>query len=189
LLRAMILAHKEHDTFSLAAPLGRVLAVAARAGLDATATNLLVPVPSRASVVRSRGHDPVLRMARVAARLLRVGGLDVRAGQLLEQRGRVRDQAGLGSSERAANLDGSMGMRPAARTRLARGGRRVAVVVCDDVLTTGSTAREAQRALESSGVPVRAVATVAATRRRFPAAGAPGRGPPGRALPLSGPAV
>ena len=46
---------------------GAMLAVAAGMALEPVATAVLVPVPSRAAVVRSRGHDPMLRIARAAA--------------------------------------------------------------------------------------------------------------------------
>jgi predicted amidophosphoribosyltransferase len=178
LLRAMILSHKEHGTFSLATPLGRALAQAARAALEPGVATVLVAVPSRPAVVRARGHDPVLRMTRAAARRLRGGGHRVGVIELLEQRGEVHDQAGLSAGERSANLTGSMMVRPTARAALARTGQPLSLVLCDDVLTTGATAREAQRALEDSGLRVRAVTTVAATRKRVI--------PPERALPLSG---
>ena len=178
----MVIAHKEHATFSLAAPLGHVLAAAAGAAMDPASLTILVPVPSRAHVVRARGHDPVLRMALVAARRLRRRGARVRVDRVLEQRGAVRDQAGLSAGERAANLVGSMGVRAPARAALARTAHPVSLLVCDDVLTTGATAREAQRALEDSGLPVRALVTVAATRKRVPAAGTT----PG-SLPMSPP--
>ena len=181
LLRAMVLAHKEHAAFALAAPLGDLLASAIRPVLGA-APLVLVPVPSRPEVVRTRGHDPMLRVARRAARRLRHEGAPMAVRRLLEVRGAVLDQAGLDSGQRATNLAGSMAVRAPARNRLARAGVPLSIVVCDDVLTTGATAREAQRALEDSGLRVRAVATVAATRKRKPGTNAP----PGKALPLSG---
>ena len=75
LLRAMVLAHKEHGVFSLAEPLGHALAAAAVAGAGPGAPS---PSSSRCprepAVVRARGHDPVLRFTRVAARRLRGSG-------------------------------------------------------------------------------------------------------------------
>ena len=166
LLGALVVAHKEHAAYTLVRPLGAALAVAARAACDPDARTVLVPVPSRPAVVRERGHDPVLRMARLAARLLRREGYDVRVAQVLEQRGSVLDQAGLDATQRARNRSGSMVVRAPARAALARTGVLLGAVVVDDVLTTGATAREAQRALADSGMTVRAVATVAATRKR-----------------------
>jgi predicted amidophosphoribosyltransferase len=186
LLRAMVLAHKEHGVFSLADPLGRALQAAASCAMDPEILTFLVPVPSRPAVVRTRGHDPVLRFARVAARRLRGTGHRVRVSQVLEQRGPVHDQAGLGAVERAANLTGSMCVRVAARKALARTGEPASLLLCDDVLTTGATAREAQRALEDSGLRVRSVVTVAATRKRLPPAPGPVPARSGWALPLSG---
>jgi predicted amidophosphoribosyltransferase len=177
----MVLAHKERGVFALAAPLGRVLAAALPATLRANPV-VLVPVPSRPGVVRARGHDPMLRITRSAARRLRREGWQAGVRRLLHVRGPVLDQAGLDSAARATNLSGSMAVRAGARNRLARAGTPVSIVVCDDVLTTGATAREAQRALEDGGLPVTAVVTVAATRKRLP----PATAPPPAALPLFG---
>ncbi|WP_323791214.1 phosphoribosyltransferase family protein, partial [Nocardioides sp.] len=77
---------------------------------------------------------------------------------------------------RRANLAGSMACASASLRRLARRVGAAHVVVCDDVLTTGATLAEAQRALAAVGLPVLAHACVAATprRRRTPNGGPPG---------------
>ncbi len=167
-LRALVVAHKEHRGFALCRPLGIVLASVAAVALDPRAATLLVPVPSRRAVVRARGHDPLLRLTRRAAMALRARGHQAACVRLLRQRQLVADQAGLDAVNRAANLAGSMVVDHRVVAALARDGVPVRVVVCDDVLTTGATAREAQRALEDRGVRVGAIACIAATRRRWP---------------------
>lgn len=171
-LKLLVNAHKERRQFSLAKPLGAVLAASVSTLLrqteqEASGVCVLVPVPSRGRVVRTRGHDPMLRVSRHTAALLRRWGQPAVVGRLVTSATAAQDQAGLGAEERAANLAGSM----RCATRAARRpGRLTAarIVIADDVLTTGATAREAQRALEEGGLPVVGIATVAATRRRFP---------------------
>lgn len=167
-VRRMVLLHKERRVYGLARPLAQLLVAPVLAAAPRAGRTVLVPVPSRPAVVRSRGHDPMLRITRSAAGLLRRGGADVVVRPLLRQRDVVADQAGLGAAERAENLADRMAVRGGLLRRLARAGVPVSAVVCDDVVTTGSTAREAQRALEAVGVPVAAVCAVAATRRRVP---------------------
>ncbi|MFN8193607.1 MAG: phosphoribosyltransferase family protein [Nocardioidaceae bacterium] len=166
LLRELVLAHKERRRSDLRRRLGGLLAlgVAAAAPLDAPV--VLVPVPSRPAAVRARGHDPTLEITRAAARALGRAGHEARVARLLAVRRDVADQAGLSAADRAANLDRSLHVRPGSLARLARWRPAVRTVVCDDVLTTGATAREAQRALEAVGLDVVGIATVAATRRR-----------------------
>lgn len=163
--RAMVLAHKERRVLALRRPLGRLLAASVAAAVpERDLPVLMVPVPARPGSSRTRGHDPLWSLTTTAAGLLRRAGVDVRARRLLVTRNGVVDQAGLDAAARAANLAGSQ-MCPSAGVRLIAG-MRWRVVVCDDVLTTGSTARESQRALEATGVPVQAIAVVAATVRR-----------------------
>jgi predicted amidophosphoribosyltransferase len=169
----MILGHKEHGLLALAAPLGELLAigvVGALAELGPPSTPavplLLVPVPSRSRTVRQRGQAPTTALTRVAAARLTRAGHPSRCVPLLRTRAGVADQSGLGEEERALNLAGAFRTHAPTLRRLARDARAVHVVVCDDVLTTGATAAEAQRALRSVGLPPIAAVAVAATQRR-----------------------
>ena len=165
--RELVLGLKERQLLGLVAPVASMLAASVRAAATPGPV-VLVPVPSRRATVRARGHDPTWAITSKAARSLADMGHDVSAQRLLHLRPGVVDQAGLGAAERATNLAGSMSCPATGLRRLAVRRRRVRAVVCDDVLTTGSTAREAQRALEAVGLEVSAVAVVAATRRRSP---------------------
>ncbi len=165
-VRAMIIGHKERRLLALRRPLAHLLAAAVVAAEVPPGPLVLVPVPSRRSSVRARGHDPTDSLTRGAAAGLRAGGLDAIAWPVLRLRPGVVDQAGLDAAERAANLEGSMAVATPSLRRLSRHRTRARLVVCDDVITTGATAREAQRALEAVGLEAAAVAVVAATRRR-----------------------
>jgi predicted amidophosphoribosyltransferase len=168
IVRALVLGHKEHRLLALTPVLGHLLAcsvAAALADVGPGAPVVLVPVPSRPATVRARGHDPMLATTRAAATVL---GARASVVPLLRSRPGVVDQAGLDVARRRANLAGSMAVRARPLRALARRAQAVHVVVCDDVLTTGSTAREAQRALGAVGIEVLAVAVVAATARRTP---------------------
>lgn len=168
-VRAMIVGHKDRGQFAFRRVLASLLAVSVRAAVAAHDGPLvLVPVPSRPGSSRRRGYDPMGTLSRLAVASLRTEAYDVSQAPLLVSSRRVVDQAGLSASERARNLAGSMSCPSPGVWRLARRRARARVVICDDVLTTGATAVEAQRALSAVGLSPIAVATVAATRRRIP---------------------
>ena len=120
---------------------------------------LLVPVPSSRRARAERGADLVRRLALVAARRVRAAGIPVRVLPALRLARSVADQAGLGRSARARNVAGAMRVRVGALPVVV--GR--AVIVVDDVLTTGATAREAARALAAAGALPVGVAVPCAT--------------------------
>jgi len=177
-VRAMILGHKEHRLLALARPLGGLLALAVAAAVDdlvpdgLTARLLLVPVPSRPGTVRQRGHEPTGNLVRAAAACLTALGRPSACADLLRTRPGLADQAGLDAAARALNLAGAFRTHAPGLRRLARRGAPVHAIVCDDVLTTGATAAEAQRVLRAVGLPPLAAVAVAATRRRTPPGGA-----------------
>jgi predicted amidophosphoribosyltransferase len=164
-VRELLLAAKERGAVGLLPVLASGLASAvgcAVADVPLNRSIVLVPVPSTAAAIRSRGDDVVLGLARAAAAAVRRRGRTVRVAPVLRHDRAVRDSAGLGAAERSANLRGALAVRPLG-SRLLPG---AAVVVVDDLMTTGATVVEATRALGSAGATVCGAATVAATARR-----------------------
>jgi len=96
-------------------------------------------------------------------------GLDVRlATGVLGHVRVVSDQAGLGQSERRANVTGALAARPGAMLDAVRAAssRGDTVLLVDDVVTTGATLAECRRALAVAGVEVEAAVAVADTPLR-----------------------
>ena len=161
-VREALVAFKDHGRWSLRAALGSALATAvARLLVDLPPQDVvtLVPVAGSPGSVRSRDGDHVRELAEAAAGVLRRAGLDARARPALVPVRRRDDQVGLGRAARAANLRGAMRPRPDVD-------RLTAVVLIDDLVTTGSTLAEAARALLSGGCRPVGAAVVAATRTR-----------------------
>jgi predicted amidophosphoribosyltransferase len=173
-----VVAWKDRGRQDLTAVLAAALARAVAAALEQTpfpdagvagrgrprGEVLLVPVPSSAAASRVRGADVTAALARAAARQLRSSGLRVRAHPLLRQRRPVSDQAGLGAARRRSNVDHAFGLRGGDRVRRVLAARP-AVMVVDDVVTTGASAAEACRVLARSGGTVLAVAAACWTPR------------------------
>jgi predicted amidophosphoribosyltransferase len=162
LLRRVINAHKERQALILTRFLAERLAVSVHALLahEAYAVRstgiVLIPIPSAARTVRQRGFDATSSMTRLAARRLRAR-YPITVRSALAQARPVADQAGLGARARQENLAGALRLR-----RSISGG---AVVLVDDLVTTGSSLAEAARVLREGGIPVLGAATVAATVR------------------------
>ncbi|WP_018259544.1 ComF family protein [Methylobacterium sp. WSM2598] len=132
---------KYEDRLDLAAAMGAMMA---RAGRELIAeADVAVPVPLWRWRLWWRRFNQAMLLARHATR---GSGLAV-APDLLARVKRTRPQVGLSRAARAENLQGAFRVPEAARPRLA--GRRVLLV--DDVITTGSTANAAARALLRGG--------------------------------------
>jgi predicted amidophosphoribosyltransferase len=188
-VREALVAFKDHRRWLLREPLGRALARAVAAALIEPAGGArdrpvarvaLVPVPGSPGSARLRDGDHVRELADVAARVLaREVGVAVRVVPALVAVRRRQDQVGLDQRARRTNLAASMAADPArlpdlidapAITGAAEPARPpahvaspgLAVVVVDDLVTTGATLAEAARALRAVGVAAPLAAVVAA---------------------------
>jgi predicted amidophosphoribosyltransferase len=152
-VRSALVAYKERGRRDLTRPLAQLLASAIEAATGPDRPVLVVPMPSSPRAVRARGGDHMLRLARSAARLV---GVPVSCP--LQVVRRVHDAAGLTSAQRRENVRGAFEARPPRP-----GEQLLAVVLVDDIVTTGASFREASRALYAAGWKVHGLASVAST--------------------------
>jgi predicted amidophosphoribosyltransferase len=153
--RQAIVAMKDRGRADLGTPLAQTLALGLHrllswGLLDVPLT--IVPAPTRRWAARRRGGDPVTRMATLAT----AAHPHISVVRTLRMKALARDSAGLGSAARERNIAG----------RVLLTGRRLPasaeVLLVDDIVTTGATARESVRVLQTAGARVSAVLAIAA---------------------------
>ncbi len=143
---------KYEDRADLARPLGVLMAAMSRAALREM-PGVLVPLPLHEARYRTRGFD---QAALLAKEIATVTGRPLQLDWLNRTRDTAR-QVGLSEELREANVRGAFVSGPAVKG--------ADVVLIDDVLTTGASAREAVRVLASAGAHRISVLTLARARR------------------------
>ena len=102
-----------------------------------------IPMPSSKKAIRKRGRNFIEFVCEE---------LNISYSNVLFHKRSVKDQSGLNAEERRSNLVGAFGLESSVRIY-------GDIVLIDDVVTTGSTLREARRALSAGGLQVSAAIT------------------------------
>jgi predicted amidophosphoribosyltransferase len=159
LRRRLLLAYKDGHR-SLSSPLGVLLVDAVDIALERIGQpgGLLVPVPGHRRP--KRGFDALEAIVRAATEQLEGRERPVSVLPALTTRRAYRAAKSLGRSERLRALEGAFDAGPPSARSVLR--PLTAVIVVDDVLTTGATVTEAVRALRAAGIEPAGVAVVAA---------------------------
>ena len=121
---------------------------------------VLVPVPSSPNAVRKRGESFLQPILNQVISIASKDDQDWQWHELLYHRKKVRDQAGLNYQKRQENLDGAFYIRNLVSLSLP-------IILVDDVITTGSTLRNAFMALNERKMTVLGAATACASPHQF----------------------
>jgi len=165
-MRAALHALKYDELHPIARPLGNMLAQAiAKLAPEAPAELLVVPVPLHRSRLAKRGFNQARMLSLHALKFLRnshpAWKLTLASTTLMRLRETV-SQAGLTPRQRRINVRGAFFVSAPATVA----GKHILLV--DDILTTGATARAASQALLQAGAASVWVATLARARRSNP---------------------
>lgn len=155
-LRELIHLLKYEGVVPTAGILGRMLSEAIYELHLNQGLTLVVPVPLHTSKRRQRGFNQSEMIARVALKTLRSPNLQLAPNVLVRERATV-SQIGLTRPQRLENVRGAFRVAHPSRVK----GR--AILLVDDILTTGTTASECARVLRRAGAVNVRVATIART--------------------------
>lgn len=163
--KAIVLSAKEHGlkfTRSLViSELRAAIKVLIRENKLTTEINL-VPIPSSRKARTRRGFDFITEVSKVLAKELNEESKSIRysAYPILSITKRVLDQTGLSERQRHENLRGAFEVSK-------RLNSNAPIIIIDDVITTGTTLREAFWALKERNLTVLGAATACASQRRL----------------------
>ncbi|NLC70406.1 MAG: ComF family protein [Desulfuromonadaceae bacterium] len=155
LLKEAVQTFKYRDKFHLGRPLGRLVAEKVAERHRFCPFDLILPVPLHRRRLQERTYNQALLLAETIGRHLAV---PVNSA-LLRRLRPTPPQQGLSERERLRNLKGVFG--------LAEKIEGLRVLLVDDVMTTGATARECSQVLLRGGASGVEVAVVARAARHF----------------------
>lgn len=161
-LRSLVHLLKYEQVPTVARPLGALLAQAAAKLPDLPSSLTVVAVPLHRAKQRERGFNQAILLAEHTVCQLRTLRPDLRVYSALRSLGRRRgteSQSRLTSHQRRKNLRGAFHVVHPERIS------NQAVLLLDDIYTTGATARECTRTLLRAGARSVYVATLARSQR------------------------